>query len=346
VQRIGLSDVLGLPVLGADEEEREYVEPRSGLEQRLCELYGELLGVARVGVDDDFFALGGDSLHVAQLLAQVDEELGRDAQTPACVLLRAPTVARLAALLEEEGRPSARVVRVGVPRAGTPLFFFPTHEWATVGLGPLAQRLDGEHAIHTFQPDLSELASREPSVAQLATALTADLRGVQPHGPYLLAGHCFGAALALEVARGLRAEGEEVGALVLLNPLGEHPRRARVAARWTLLHARRGTLHRGIGRRLRQRRQRAAAGEPASRPAFEQALARAGAAYAPAAYAGRLTVFAGADYLTPPRFWRRLAGDVSWVRVPGYTDALFRPPFVDALAVELGRVLCAADGRR
>ena len=89
-----------------------------------------------MGIHDDFFALGGDSLQVAELVSRIDEELGRETQTPAFVLLRAPTVAELAVALRE-GEAPERVVRVGPERSAAPLFFFPTHEWETVGLGAL-----------------------------------------------------------------------------------------------------------------------------------------------------------------------------------------------------------------
>lgn len=70
-----------------------------------------------------------------------------------------------------------------------------------------------------------------------------------------------------------------------------------------------------------------------------RALARARDAYAPTRYPGAITVVATGDYLTPQRFWSRRADAVTWLRVPGHSDALFRPPFVDTLAAALDAVL-------
>ncbi len=342
VQRIGLAERLGLPVLGSDTAEAaEYVAPRTSLEARLCELFGELLDVPQVGIDDDFFALGGDSHHVAQLLAQIDEELGRETETLAYVLLRAPTAAGLAALLEQGDR-GGRVVRVGPEAGGSPFFFFPTHEWETVGLAALAQRMTCDAAVYTFQPDLTELTANEPSVLELARLFAGEVRAAQPHGPYALGGHCFGAALALEVARILRADNEEVAALVLVNPIGEA--RVAIRARSALRNVRRGTLHRWVARRLRRRHARAQRTAPAWEPSV-RVLARASAAYTPTPYSGGIVVLASADYVTPERYWRKRAETVDWRRVPGYTNALFRPPDVDALAKEIDGVL-AAGARR
>jgi hypothetical protein len=115
-----------------------------------------------------------------------------------------------------------------------------------------------------------------------------------------------------------------------------HPWRAHTAARWTWLHARRGTLHRWVRRRIQAGRQQPTGTRT---PTGERAFAMAAAEYRPRRYAGHATVLAGADYLTPERFWRKRTDGVSWRRVPGYTDALFRPPFVDTLAEELSEAL-------
>jgi acyl-CoA synthetase (AMP-forming)/AMP-acid ligase II/thioesterase domain-containing protein len=335
VQRVGLAERLGLPVLRAEAVEVEYVAPGTELERRLCELYEELLGVPRVGVEDDFFALGGDSLHVAQLLATVDDELGRETETLACVLLRAPTPAALAALLEDDG-PREPVVRVGPDHGGRPFYFFPTHDWATVGLGALAQRLTSDRVLYTFQPDLAGLTADGPNVAGLAERFAEDIRSAQPRGPYELGGHCFGAALALEVARILSRD-DEVSAVVLLNPIGERKRIG--TARWAIHHARHGTLHEWLGRRLRPERREATRSIAPSLAGVVRALDLAGDAYAPTSYPGAITVVASADYLTPRRFWARRAQEVTWLAVPGHTDALFRPPFLDTLAAAVDRAL-------
>jgi hypothetical protein len=259
------------------------------------------------------------------------------AETPACVLLRAPTVERLAALLEDDSLSGGRVLAVEPRRAGSPFFFFPTHDWATVGLGALAHRLECDHSVSTFRLGPSDLPVDKPSIAELAAMFASDIRSVQPDGPYYLGGHCFGAALALEVARMLEFDGDDIAALVLVNPIGEHPSRLRTASRY----ARRGKLIAWIRRRLEVRRTQAKVreGRPATANRFEDAMARAGAAYVPLPYTGRATILASADYLTPTTFWEPLVRELDWRRVPGVTDALFRPPHVDTLAGELSDVL-------
>jgi acyl carrier protein len=76
------------------EIETEYVPPRSATEERLSVLWAAQLGVCPVGVDDDFFELGGDSLFAAELLLTMDGEFG--VEIPAWTLFLSPTIAQLA----------------------------------------------------------------------------------------------------------------------------------------------------------------------------------------------------------------------------------------------------------
>jgi acyl carrier protein len=80
-------------------EEEGYVAPRTELEEALVALWQEVLGVERVGVADNFFALGGHSLKATQIMARVQERYG--VRVPLRALFEDATVARLAAVLEQ-----------------------------------------------------------------------------------------------------------------------------------------------------------------------------------------------------------------------------------------------------
>ena len=109
---------LPAPELGSSDD--RYVEPRTGVEEVLAELWREVLGVARVGRDDGFFELGGHSLLLMRLHGRLHEALGRE--VPIVDLFRFPTVASLAGYLERDpdaeadagpqaGRGSARAAK-------------------------------------------------------------------------------------------------------------------------------------------------------------------------------------------------------------------------------------------
>ncbi|MEM7585845.1 MAG: amino acid adenylation domain-containing protein [Acidobacteriota bacterium] len=95
-----------------------YVAPRTPLEARLAELWTELLGVERVGMDDHFFALGGHSLLATQLVSRVRDELGLE--LPLVELFAQPTVAELAGILSEQEEAAEDAI-TPLPDRSTPL---------------------------------------------------------------------------------------------------------------------------------------------------------------------------------------------------------------------------------
>ncbi|MBN6039792.1 non-ribosomal peptide synthase/polyketide synthase [Amycolatopsis sp. 195334CR] len=119
---------LPAPELGSSEE--EYVEPRTEREQVLAEVWAELLGLDRVGVHDNFFDLGGDSILSIQSVSRARE---RGLSLSSKDLFLAPTVAGLAALVTDAGETEPEVTGVGERVSGpvelTPIqrWFFDTH---------------------------------------------------------------------------------------------------------------------------------------------------------------------------------------------------------------------------
>ena len=120
-----------------------------GREQDLADIFGDVLGVDPVGLDDDFFELGGDSLAAVELFVMIDEQFG--VQLPPSTLLDAPTVALLSPLLVRR-RPrggSTSVVRL-IPTTdadppGTPLFCVAGGGSPAITLRSLADELGDRH---------------------------------------------------------------------------------------------------------------------------------------------------------------------------------------------------------
>ncbi|HEU5471257.1 MAG TPA: non-ribosomal peptide synthase/polyketide synthase [Actinophytocola sp.] len=193
--------------------------PREEREEILCELFAELLGVPEVGIDDNFFALGGNSLLAAGLVSRVRRTFGADLGVQALFL--APTVAGLAAALRAGPEPGTGL-EVLVPLRATgqrpPVFCFHAGgglAWRYLGL---VRHLPPEHPIYGLQSRaFSEPGHRPAGVAQLAADHVAELRTVQPHGPYHLVGWSFGGLVAQAAAVLLQEAGEEVALLAILD---------------------------------------------------------------------------------------------------------------------------------
>ncbi|MEX1008956.1 MAG: non-ribosomal peptide synthetase [Acidimicrobiia bacterium] len=205
-----------------------------GREQILADLLGSVLAVEHVGLDDDFFDLGGDSLAAIELMSAIDEQFGID--LPPSTLLEAPTTAELAPLLNHRrARGSSTVVALQTgppfgPRAGTgtrtPFFCVAGAGSPATSLRALAHALPGDRPCYGIQArGLEERARPDRSVEACARRYLADLRAVQPSGPYLLGGHSFGGLVAFEMACRLEAAGEQVALLTMLDalPPGSRP---------------------------------------------------------------------------------------------------------------------------
>ncbi|QYZ69013.1 KR domain-containing protein [Neotabrizicola shimadae] len=211
-----------------------YVEPGNDIERTLVGFWQELLGVARVGVEDSFFDLGGHSLIAVRLFAMVKKAWRVD--FPISVLFEAPTVAACARLIEAEigpqddSAPAARPVAParrfthlvpmhqgeGGPRQ--PFFLVAGMFGNVLNLRHLAQLIGGDRPFYGLQArGLYGDAAPHEDFVEAARDYLAEMRQVQPKGPYMLGGFSGGGLIAWEIARQLEAAREEVSLLVLLD---------------------------------------------------------------------------------------------------------------------------------
>ncbi|MEU9353269.1 amino acid adenylation domain-containing protein, partial [Streptomyces griseoloalbus] len=202
-------------------------------EKLLCELFAEVLGVAEVGPDQGFFELGGHSLLAVRLIERVRSAL--DAEIGIGTLFAAPTPAALARRLD--ARPAGAGARAGseagpglavdalapllpLRAAGhrPPLFcVHPAAGTSWVYAGLLAH-LDREQPVYGLQaPGLTSSGRTPGSFDELVTDYLRRMREFRPHGPYHLLGWSFGGMAAHAMAARLRAEGEDVALLALLD---------------------------------------------------------------------------------------------------------------------------------
>jgi amino acid adenylation domain-containing protein len=198
----------------------EYAEPERPLEVDLVALWEELLGVAPVGVDDDFFDLGGNSLLAASMLVELEARLGH--RVPMAAMLDAATVRGLAVAVDEctagERAPSGLVtIQEGDP--DRPVLYV-THDLlgSVFRYGNLAEALGPDQPVKGFESAaLTGEAFPFTRIETLALRYVTELQRAQPHGPYHLCGYSFGGILAFEMARHLRRAGEEVAMLAVVD---------------------------------------------------------------------------------------------------------------------------------
>ncbi|MEY4545245.1 MAG: hypothetical protein RL685_1440 [Pseudomonadota bacterium] len=195
-----------------------FVAPRTELEVRLAGILAAVLGFEAVGVHDDLFELGGDSLSAIQITARIHAELGQHL-SPA-LLLQTPTVAELAGRLQQV-EPAASSPAVAIQPRGhaSPLFWVPGTGGNVIYFQPLASQLEVTgHPFYALEP--IGVDGREPprsSVPEIASSYIAALRAVQPHGPYFIGGHSFGSWVAYELTQQLLDRGESIERLAVLD---------------------------------------------------------------------------------------------------------------------------------
>lgn len=214
---------LPVPLLTADIEKENLDAPakvfaHDPLEQTLLEIWEKALNVRPIGVHDNFFDLGGNSLLVFSMLAEVEKRTGQTL-TPD-VLLQGATIRHLARMIMKPARQGA-AKRLVEMQGGDPAqrFYYLHGDYGGGGFycRNLADLLPGV-PFTVLQPHgLSE--DKIPGTLEgMAAEHLAALRAVQPQGPYRLGGYCNGAMIALEMAHRLRADGQQVDLLVMGDP--------------------------------------------------------------------------------------------------------------------------------
>jgi non-ribosomal peptide synthetase component E (peptide arylation enzyme)/thioesterase domain-containing protein len=195
---------------------RAHRPPRDDLEKTLAEVWAAALGLPDVGVDEDFRDLGGTSLRAGAVSSALARRLGR--KIPANAIAAHGTVQVLArALRRGLGLPPG-AARMPLQSSGsrTPLFFVSGPVWGPPQFAPLGTELGPDRPLHALWPlDETDFATDDLRFESLARRRIGDLLAVQARGPYLLGGWCYGAVVAFEMARQLRARGETVALLAL-----------------------------------------------------------------------------------------------------------------------------------
>jgi thioesterase domain-containing protein/NAD(P)-dependent dehydrogenase (short-subunit alcohol dehydrogenase family)/aryl carrier-like protein len=212
-----------------------YVEPETEVEQALAAEWSKLLGIARVGIDDDFFDLGGHSLIAVRLCANVNKTYGTDFGL--AVLAEAPTIREWAQRIDAltapgsdagatESRPAfTHIVPLNRSRQtrATPVFLVSGMFGNVLNLRHVAQILGEDRPVYGLQAK-GLLGDDEPchTFEEAAASCLAEMRQIQPEGPYLVGGFSGGGITALEIARQVEAAGDQAALVVMFDTYKDH----------------------------------------------------------------------------------------------------------------------------
>jgi amino acid adenylation domain-containing protein len=232
----GKVDRSALPAPDFEHQLKEaFVPPRTEWELRLAQLWRELLRVERVGVDDNFFALGGNSLMIVRLISQINQR--HQLSLRVVELFRNPTVGQLARLIDAQQPRSKRqpaVVQLRKGQAEPPVYF--------IYAGPdefrLAKLMEDRHAVFGIEAPwplawrdavATNRKSAFPTMEQLVAPYVAALSAHTGASPCVLAGHSFAGLMAFEAAHQFQRQGGNVEMVILLDTWARSPAPLQVA---------------------------------------------------------------------------------------------------------------------
>jgi len=350
--------------------------PATGLESTICTAMAQVLNLPQVGVDEDFFDLGGHSMVAVQLFQRLRAATG--VNVPLATLLTASTPGDLAAAYRRAGvadspvpggtasagdDPWAPLLLLQKGNGERPLFLIHAVGGNVLNYRALARKLDDSRTVYGLQAlGLDGRTRPLETVPEMAERYVREIRSVQPHGPYHVAGGSMGGLISYEVAQQLMAAGEEVAFLGLFDTSSGRPEGnagtvlpSRLTRYLRKLNPRSmAESVRGRFRRLRLRTQvalaRAIGAELPHAIRYDEVHRvhyRAASRYRIAPYAGDIVVFRAEDQTgrfpdAPTLGWAGLVRNVTVIDVPGNHDDLVE---ADELAQALARLVEGSEAR-
>lgn len=337
--------------------------PNTPTQKAIADIWRELLGIDQVGIHDNYFALGGDSLQALKVISSIKQVFGKTLSPKA--LFQAPTIEQLAEALQEETPSQAATSAVPLqPNGSKPPFFF------FAGKSHFGDRLGPDQPV--YRVVYQDLDAEQPLVRfeDMAAYSIKSVRTIQPDGPYYLGGHGHGGVVAFEMAQQLQKQGEKVALLALCEAPLPGARRSTpggTSSTYRLWQEANYSFHRArrIGPRqelairlgsLKTKARRAAwriRGVPGTRSGqgYTAATLEGLRHYVPQVYSGRITVvlcterapWKNDDILNG---WGRLAIDgVDAYMTPGSHTGIYKEPNVGRLANTVNGVLHKAQAR-
>nr|WP_262987091.1 non-ribosomal peptide synthetase [Streptomyces sp. CBMA156] len=357
----GKVDRAALPAPARHGHEAGALPPRDLPELLMTRIWERVLGTPRVGVRDDFFALGGHSLRAVELVEAIRREW--EVTVPLNTVFRHPTVEGLCAELPNASRALRRLV---VPlaegdRRRAPLILVHPQGGDVCSFLHLAGQLTGHltessvgarpvHGLEAvgYNTDEPPLAT----VEEQAQRYLRELRSVLPDGPYLLAGWSFGGLVAFEMARLLEEQGNPPGFLGIIDvgapastggaadgsggDLHELDEQEALSLLLHDAHARERLPERGRSEQLRRMARVFTVNGAAARRYRSTARVRTPIHLFTSA---ETHPELGGPVVVPARWQGRTRGALSVVEVPGNHHDMLSPPHVAAFADALSAIL-------
>ncbi|MBR8837279.1 MAG: amino acid adenylation domain-containing protein [Stigonema ocellatum SAG 48.90 = DSM 106950] len=206
------------PTVSSFSQHNEFVAPRNDTEQELAKIWSEILKIQPVGVKDNFFEIGGNSLSAMHLIASIGQQFGKE--LPLSAILTNPTIEEFANLLDTSEETFDNSPLIPIQPKGNKQPFFCVHPAGghVMCYFKLAHSLSADQPFYGLQAQGFH-GEEEPltRVEDMASLYIQALQKFQPQGPYSIGGWSFGGVVAYEMAQQLHKQGHEVSLLAILD---------------------------------------------------------------------------------------------------------------------------------
>jgi aspartate racemase len=347
------------PDSARQEPEAVFTPPRYDVERMLIQIWENLLNVRPIGIKENFFDLGGNSLLAVRMVSEIKKMYGRTIRLSS--LFQGATVEQIASELRQDAESYSWPTLIEIQRGGLkrPFFCVSAPNVNALGYISLARHLGPDQPVYGLQSQYRDTGIDEYNqavVEELAAEYITAMREVQPEGPYQLGGLCRGAHIAFEMARLLDAQGQKVSLLAILDTwvmentysylwyLDHYVNRVRLLTRLNPAEQLNFALKkvRSVARGILDKFS-ASDGQPSGRRPGDELrdIYWPGRDFVPTVHSGRITVFRiHKQPYTRIRdatlgWGKRAAGGIDVHTIPGEHHTILREPYVQMLAQKL-----------
>lgn len=364
--------------LQASEEKAKYVEPHDHIESELVRIWEKTLKKHPIGVQDNYFELGGSSLTAAQMFALIEKTFQK--KIPLATLFQAPTIKKQAELLRQENWVNEWSSLTPLQPNGEkpPLFFAAPVGGNVLSYRDLLNYLAPDQPCYGLQAiGLDGVQRPHRNMDEIVDHYVKEIKTVQPSGPYYLLGSSFGGIVAYEMAQRLHDLGDKIALVVMFDSYGpnyprRHPGTSRVKrkvfkylrrmdthlsslaytdwrGRMAYVQVKGGKLYRRLSQRLKDKTERMINPLPSElrrvrASQYKVAKRRKRKKREPRRFGGRLVLFRATKqplgiYADPTLGWRAVSEQIEVHEMPGHHTSLIYEPRVHRLAAKLNGII-------
>jgi amino acid adenylation domain-containing protein len=216
----GKIDKKALPDFNAEEQLKDkYVAPRNESERVLAEIWQQVLKLNSIGINDNFFDIGGHSLMAVQIMTKIENRIGK--KFPIAILFKYPTVEALAEFIRNDHDAAANWKSL-VPIKSTgnkmPVYIVHGEGLNTLNFSNLALLVDPDQPVYGLQAKgLDGVEEPFDSIAEIAAHYVHEIIEHNPFGPYAIAGYSIGGFIAVEMVKQLQSLNKDVKMLAIFD---------------------------------------------------------------------------------------------------------------------------------